>query len=931
MEPLVDRLHIIQIPKMQKVTPNKIIGIIDASGSMESCWQWLVKFWNEFIPVDNAVTITFDHEVHYCESNRLTPTLSNHGGGGTNIPNAFQKLELELEKTPKDTPITVIFISDGQDSNLSTLGTRLKTLKGNQSQHALNFICLGVGSGFPTFLSMELRQRYHLGEETLPAIFLIEYASEKAFLNKFSSIKPYFSTCKLRKIQPSVMRLPWRENVNEVYENSWVLTEAQKIELDGETIDISRSENTFDGVYEIFRAWAQTIHLDSLKADDDIRDRALKTLVAMDDIVEATKQEKGIDVLKIQELKLKDGATFYERVFYNYLRRKVSRAAWFYEDIKKLSKGNSTKNQSEFDAAKRIGIGTIVGKYQQKAFALKEFTVEEFLRVKEEFETLYSSVKFKENLTLDSFQTQKDIFMQKDFEKGMKLIENQFDLIEAAPLVGIPIRVKRYEGAKQNPWLTDIRFISEVKQNVESVALLKRTSSVNPDGGEGISEGTNAVLPIFDSSDCDIKSLLSSKLYEFLLSYNLTDNLDSIVNDSYLILLANALCYTLNLADSEWRTRMLENIYNSAKLMLSEEKSFKEYQNNLLQDAVATIELDDKNEIGLSKAMLHLFFISKDKLAPEQQVQKILLTIIQKFVLTALKERPSAIESFVKLSLESVIGDVLKRIRDSFPKFKTKGDFRRKITQELEQLVEREENYMHLIEWDVSILTRVEGKVTFRQIQNLAKILLGRPPNKNDYIKFVVYAAVLGNLKECLTSKRKVEFEELKKEFYQKIDLRHQVNKARTAIDSKKLEKEFQQYFKEVHSCILPISAHELREYCKNNNKNFREYQFMRDSNLLRNACMAPKCRFYLVPDPHLSHHLAIWGKFLPFAFHKTVDDYCDKSEEEILQRFKEGQCTKDHKFVFRPEDYDTTIEETLHYISVLKEAYKKIKSSPWQ
>jgi hypothetical protein len=40
---------------------------------------------------------------------------------------------------------------------------------------------------------------------------------------------------------------------------------------------------------------------------------------------------------------------------------------------------------NEYEAAKRIGIGTITGKYHQKALALKGITVKDFQKIKEEF------------------------------------------------------------------------------------------------------------------------------------------------------------------------------------------------------------------------------------------------------------------------------------------------------------------------------------------------------------------------------------------------------------------------------------------------------------------------------------------------------------------------------------------------------------------
>ncbi len=78
-----------------------------------------------------------------------------------------------------------MFISDGQDTvHGGNLATKMKSLVGGKGRK-INFICLGIQSGFPTSVSMALRELYHSGDSAIPALYLIEYASEKAFFNKF--------------------------------------------------------------------------------------------------------------------------------------------------------------------------------------------------------------------------------------------------------------------------------------------------------------------------------------------------------------------------------------------------------------------------------------------------------------------------------------------------------------------------------------------------------------------------------------------------------------------------------------------------------------------------------------------------------------------------------------------------------------------------
>ena len=47
-------------------------------------------------------------------------------------------------------------------------------IKFDKLKRSCNFLCCGVGSGFPTFLSMDLRSIYHTGDSSIPPVFLID-------------------------------------------------------------------------------------------------------------------------------------------------------------------------------------------------------------------------------------------------------------------------------------------------------------------------------------------------------------------------------------------------------------------------------------------------------------------------------------------------------------------------------------------------------------------------------------------------------------------------------------------------------------------------------------------------------------------------------------------------------------------------------------
>lgn len=72
---------------------------------------------------------------------------------------------------------------------------------------------------------MNLRKLYHNGDEGIPPLYLIEYASEKAFFNKFQTILPFLKGGNLLDVIPPCRVYPWEDPKSELYEGSWVITE----------------------------------------------------------------------------------------------------------------------------------------------------------------------------------------------------------------------------------------------------------------------------------------------------------------------------------------------------------------------------------------------------------------------------------------------------------------------------------------------------------------------------------------------------------------------------------------------------------------------------------------------------------------------------------------------------------------------------------
>lgn len=102
--------------------------------------------------------------------------------------------------------------------------------------------------------------------------------------------------------------------------------------------------------------------------------------------------EKIFNLFIISENKDKK-ESFKDRAMGLAVKNTGSRVKWYLDQLAIIAKGVGIGQLNEYEAAKRIGIGTITGKYHQKALALKGITVKDFLEIKKEFADVYKNVK----------------------------------------------------------------------------------------------------------------------------------------------------------------------------------------------------------------------------------------------------------------------------------------------------------------------------------------------------------------------------------------------------------------------------------------------------------------------------------------------------------------------------------------------------------
>lgn len=909
-------MYIYQIPHTAGKSSQHFISVIDASGSMSYYWKELAANFNKYIPKEGSTTITFDHKARLCPDNILKPQISAHGGGSTNITAGFELMDAEIAKLPKKQTVTVLFVSDGQDDNLGSLEARLKKLKGHQG-HTVNFICLGIQSQFPTFISMNLREFYHNGLPSIPALYLIEYYTPAALVNKFETMRDFFQHKKLLKVSPSVSVFPWTSPASQVYEGTWILCHSEELDVEGKKHVVRTGGMPLESLFELFRGYVQELQMLSLGKNPELKGYAGQTLETMRRVMAHYKEAEGIDLMQWVEDADLLKARFCERVKKQKLRHSQFRLKAYVESVEELAKGEEVKGMGEWEAAKKIGIGTITGTYAQKLFNLKNFTVDKYKSVLKDFIKVYEETKLVPGTDQEPSeslkQSQKDVFLEERFTEGLEQCESQFDLIESLPVVGLAAKVKRSLKVADDPWQCDVLAVTKELKAVNSLELFHNDYKMQWKGlKEEKLDFVNCVLPLLGPKEKDMLPLVGTKLFSVLMTFVVSQNADAVYDDAYLSLLANSLVYLIDQPQSKWKDELWNRILTTIIMVYIDSAAIKECIGKML----ATPEVTVQQSNDLAKSFALLLAMQERGTISKEQAELVLHHICIK-CFGILAEGGKYIE-LLKMSKASVLDKVKEELVGEFGKFNTLGELKRAVDAKIAGL-SNDFAYSH-VELNFLKLERLEQKVTLKKLNTLYEIFFKKVPDADEYL-YWLYTAIKNKGKKL---EARPAAEEVQQYFFGVFKDNFLKMSAPSVYAD--LKEGFLKKFREEHMYLTPISVTKLKECCDLRGLNIKDYQYVKELNLVKNACMCPKCPFFLKPQERLLHHLGTWSEKCPRAFHKAVKANLSLSPEGILEKVLAGDYARSKASGKQTlEEFDSNKDEALTYIKLLKEEYKKV------
>lgn len=928
------KFGIVRIPKTSITTTEDtlVVGIIDASGSMSSCWKEVVKGWNYIIDnVSNIMTITFDFN-QKVTNGKLTDNLSDWGGTTTLIIEAFMRMEKEIsiqKELIKSDKLTIVFISDGMDTTGKLVESKINLLNKLNQFKLVNFICIGIGSGFPTSLSMDLRAHYHNGSSEIPPLYLVENTSDHAEI--YAKVASLMEKRELIKVNPYVIINPWEEVKESAFENSFVLSDVNSFKINGQEYELKFSENHED--YEkIFSYWLQNLQLLSIKKTDgkltfsteEIKKFAGVTYQAMEAL--STNFENKV----LNKLKNTSGkSSFYDRVLISKMQKDYSNMYSLMKEVKLMSQDTVLSKLSEQDLAKRLAIGTKLGKYYDKALKMRGYSVDQFEKDKKDFIELFKKYpitksEFQE-VSFILLQNQKDILLEENFLEGLNLCNTQYDLVDSLPLVGLALKVYRSDGSMINPWNICVTGVARLHNTIDTVSLIKEKNEMKIPIGNNEFEKINCVLPLFSEKDKDLKEFLNSNLFHLLMTFNVMSNIDMLYNNAYFALLANTTYFILKQEEeSLWKQEILNKLRMNSNLIRIQDYSM--YMEALIRTprlAMVTehTSLNYKCD-DLSKPVFFLFELInnnnckfKDEFAndAEKIIDSIFEAMLIEFFGRSFSKEQINLESlfeiknkedFDKLDFSEDTEEILKKYMDkkTILNFYSINDLKNAVLKDflnskknINVNIEIQKN-KHIFE---QIFNNKHSLKGFQSIyKNLTKSINSSKNmenifNDNNYLKFINHALSHSNSFDRNTSDVFDDVQSIESRL--KLQLANiYIEKNRKGIINKAMDKiiEFFIFESEIaHINVFPINSKEIESYLSNvlkiDNKEeiskmLGQYKFTM-TGLLRNACCSIDCPHFLKINSSFSNHLAVTNAYP--GYHLIICSNKSLSSEEIYKK----------------------------------------------
>ncbi|KRW98960.1 hypothetical protein PPERSA_00787 [Pseudocohnilembus persalinus] len=976
LDNLNKKFKIYQVPRVTKGKTSTVIGVLDQSGSMCSCWKYLARQWNQISQEQETITVTFHNKAQL----QNKPLVENPEWGGTEIEKGFQLINEILKKDDLSEEITIIFVSDGADNNSSTIKERMakytdfikEKIHGKRSKK-INMINVAVGAGFPTFLAMQIRETYHNGDDTIPSVFLIEQTcNEDEWQKTFEKLKTNLNHKNDILIDQPVSVFPWDSPSNQIAEDGFVFVEQKENSIEEESSQIS-IKNSDQKLTEVKEFTLQNLTKIGSTLLNFIQVKSLQKNYNLSLLKLQSKQAYEIMLSLLNQYQKNQSKNDYNKklTFKQKLENKQKTALLesIVASLKESSQTNILANLSEEEAAKRLAIGTVQGKYHQKALEMAGLDSYKYNQILRSFiDDLKDAIKNKkiqqnkdnQSASFMTLQNQREAFLEEDFIEGLEMVKNQYEMVEIFPLIGQSLFIRRTDGSMINPYLISVQDVPRHHNTVDVNSIIQSNNVIEVSIGNDELEKINAVLPLFDEQDEDLAFFYKSELFQFLMTFNLCNNADTLLAQSYKALLVNSLVNVMNQKDSEWKTQMIKKMLTSYKVMFESQQSFKNFTTLLQQDPYLAVQPEINEELAtkssklfakdmkcedLSLALAHLMYLREyelenfKKVDMEQFQKAFALELYGRFVQ---KDRVITDqfhfenqEEIIKLIQESLSPTTILYSDEKFNPAKLLKNFHH--LYELNNSLDKKLNSIKvaqpeglIIRFNKKVLS--QGKLNQKSVDTICSQIspdLNLQPINNLEIFNYVYAFTTSSERYLnlgkLLDQEKVQSQLTAKKFNSLVieQKKHIFKQVFT-----ELKTHYKNLFQQAHQGQPNLEK--ITGYLSENPDQQQQYK-LNDSKLPINACGFENCPHYMELNNSNPQHLQPYLRIHSFNKACRLTANQDKlSDEQVLLEILAGTYNKGgqkQKFSKKEQDQlENTQAYLVQHIKELRAYYKNLQ-----
>jgi hypothetical protein len=425
----------------------------------------------------------------------------------------------------------------------------------------------------------------------------------------------------------------------------------------------------------------------------------------------------------------------------------------------------------------------------------------------------------------------------------------------------------------------------------------------------------NTLCPLIPKEDAYLAPLYNTNLMKYLISYSLTEQLDFINDDPWLLLLSDVFI----LAYKDEDTATVERILDTIEAMKDVDPT--------ISSLIEAIEVEDLTEYSKfprksTHILLHYFIMKRTEVQTEE-CEAFMDRVWIMYYRYRLAQ--ASIKEFVQTeAMQGLEAAVLAKYTDEMisQKFYTSKEVirycKKSLVKEMASL-EATGSKDSIALKPSAFTSDVNNDISYKLIKTIFKEVVPGVELKSE--QALLYLA------HCESKKANCELEPLTITLEEaKVKLSESISNNESSGIKKRImyscmdefKRRYFKIFKANHWGVKPKSWEEIVAVCKERGIDYSKLEYNETTRMLTNACMSDKCPHQYVPTSKrkLANHMGGWQGMCPRNFHGFVRNNLESSTEEIYTKFLANRVIKD---IAR---YGVTKDQVIEYIQLVKESF---------